>query len=82
MNHIVWSAEDKEKVKVELHQNFDIDANKDRWTLEVTQDPFLGYPAIYLSFEDLLELREAIDNEIKVVHNKRASQDLQFKERR
>jgi hypothetical protein len=67
MSHILWTGRDEDDVNVveaQLTQNFDIDRNKERWTLEMTEGPFSGYPAIYLNRLQLQELHKAIGEEL------------------
>lgn len=60
MSHILWQAKDEENTEVQLTASFDIDRNKERWTLELTEGRFSGYPACWLGRLDMQALHKAI----------------------
>lgn len=66
MSHILWKAKDEENTEVQLTASFDIDQNKERWTLELTEGRFSGYPAIWLGRDDMQALYVAIKKELGV----------------
>ena len=66
MSHVLWTAKDEENTEVQLTASFNIDQNKERWTLELTKGRFSGYPAIWLGRDDMLALHVAIKKELGV----------------
>jgi hypothetical protein len=49
-----------------LSKNFDLDGNKERWTLEVFADPELPCQVVHLNRRQLQRLHKAIGEELGI----------------